>query len=127
MAADATRCPSCGAEIPANAPAGICSRCLSRPDVPTAERLASRGVETTVARTISDAGSPELMNADARPFASRSDETPDPLEEGPRVVDDEANCISVDQFVEIVDDLGLIDAAEARRDRHQTHRDATAL
>jgi serine/threonine protein kinase len=115
MAVDATRCPSCGAELPANAPAGLCSSCLSRPVDPTGEKLASTDVEATLARTITAAErSPEMTNADARPFASRSDETPDSLEERPRVVDDEADCISIDQFVEIADDLGLIDAAEAR-------------
>ena len=29
--ADANRCPNCGAERPANAPGGLCPRCLTRP------------------------------------------------------------------------------------------------
>ena len=45
MAADAIRCPSCGAERPANAPEVPCSSCLTRPD----PALAPMAVEATLA------------------------------------------------------------------------------
>ena len=59
MAAEATRCPRCGAERPANAPEGPCSGCLSRPAF-TTEQLVPADVDATIAQTASGSGdSPE--------------------------------------------------------------------
>jgi serine/threonine protein kinase len=114
MAADATRCPSCGEEQPANAPEGPCPRCLMRP-APTGDPLVPSAVEATIARTASGrVQSAETTQTDSGPLATGPGEIPDLLEKRPPDSDDKAVCISIDQFVDAVDELGLMPAAEAR-------------
>ena len=114
MAADATRCPSCGAERPANAPEGLCSRCLTRHamivDTPIPADL-----DTTIARTISvSSRSPVPTQADSAPSATPPGEITDLSDKRPRDSGEDADSIGVDQFVRAVDDLGLMDGDEAR-------------
>ena len=94
MSADANRCPGCGAERPANAPEGLCPRCLMlRPmtggtpvpaDVDATTDLAATGSSHSPEPT---PGDPEATGAHiAGPVASTatvpddatSDGTPDP-------------------------------------------------
>jgi serine/threonine protein kinase len=95
MFADATRCPSCGAEQPANAPEGTCARCLTRP-APTGDHLVPGDVGVTIAQTTSDSDKSHESTQAALDFGEKTD------------------GISVDHFIRAADDLGLIDAADAR-------------
>ncbi len=114
MAADATRCPSCGAERPANAPEGLCSRCLTR-QATTGDRPVTADVDATVARTASGpADSAETTQADPEPAAACSGGLPDLQDQRPRDPADKSDWISVDQFLGAVEDLGLMDGADAR-------------
>ena len=114
MAADATRCPSCGAERPANAPEGPCSACLTR-QAPTADRLAPADVDATMARTISGpADSGEATQAGPEPADACPGDVPDLQDQRSRDPADKSDWISVDQFLGAVEDLGLMDGADAR-------------
>ena len=114
MTADATQCPICGAERPANAPDEPCSRCHTRP-APTGDQVVQTGLDSTVAHVASDEGhSPGAAQAAASPFAAGPGQTPDPAEKRLRESGDDDDCISVDQFISVVDDLGLLDGADAR-------------
>ncbi len=114
MAADPNRCPSCGVERPANAPEGLCPHCRTRQVIDHAT-LGPAGVDATIAETAADPGhSPGPEHAATDPQATLFDEEPDLPEKPPRESAGDDDCISVDEFVRAVDDLGLMEGAEAR-------------
>ena len=111
MAAETIRCPKCGEERPANAPEVPCSSCLTRPD-PT---LAPVAVEATLAPTAWYQGrSPDTLQAEPGLFAASRGEITGLSEKQPPNADQNSDSISVDQFVEAVEDLGLMERADAR-------------
>ncbi len=113
MAADSNRCPRCGAERPADVTEGLCSRCLTRHTM-TGDTLAPADVDATMAHAAPGSGdSLEPAQADSDPQATCLEEIPDLLDKRPRDSGEEADSISVDQFVRAVDELGLMDGAEA--------------
>jgi serine/threonine protein kinase len=114
MVADANRCPSCGAERPANASPGLCSRCLTHPAT-TDETLVSDDVDAPIVGTaMGPGGSLEETEAASDPQATGSGEVPDLPGKTPRDSGEDSDSIRVDQFLQSVDDLGLMDGAEAR-------------
>ncbi len=113
MAADANRCPRCGAERPANAPEGPCSDCLTRQTM-TRDALVPADIDATIDAGATGSGHwSEPTQADADPQATWPRETPDELDKLPLDLGENADCISVDRFVRAAADLGLMDGAEA--------------
>ncbi len=126
MAADAIRCPRCGAERPANAPEGLCARCLTSPAV-TGKTLGPADLDATIAHATTDPDhSPAPTQADSDPQATPPGEIPDLPINRSRDSDEDADSISVDDFVRAVDDLGLLDGAEATAFLAQDRGGATA-
>jgi serine/threonine protein kinase len=114
MTADATLCLICGAERPANARDETCSHCQT-PFAPTGDRVASAGLDSTVAHVASDERhSPLTTQVNSEPCAAGQGQIPPQSENRPGESAEDDDCISVDQFISVIDDLGLLDTADAR-------------
>ena len=113
MPADSYRCPACGAERPADAPAGLCPHCMA-PDARAGAPTLVAGDDNTV--TLAETGSDpsgDRKQADRTSPATPFPEIPDLPARRPRGSGEVAAGISVAEFLRAVEELGLVDEADA--------------
>jgi serine/threonine protein kinase len=109
MAAEITYCPNCGREQPADTADGPCPRCVALAVFPPD----SGELDATMAQAVTDSDpAPANTQAALEPVADDHGEGLESVGERSRDPDLKTEGVQIDQFVDAVDELGLMSRAE---------------